>query len=69
MFSCSGSTNASVSHLINQVKKALSSIQYYLSSSRNKNIETYLMLFDSQIKPIMLYACEAWGGGGGAPPP
>ena len=24
------------------------------------NIKTYLVLFDSQIKHIMLYACEAW---------
>ena len=59
MFSCSSSTNADVSNLINQAKKAWFSIQYYLSSTRNKNIETYPMLFDSQIKPIMLYACEA----------
>ena len=26
----------------------------------NKNLQTYLHLFDTQVKPIMLYACEAW---------
>ena len=28
--------------------------------TKNKNINTYLTLFDTQIKPIILYACEAW---------
>ena len=60
IFCCSGSTSPGVSNLINQAKKACFSIQYYLSSSKNKNVDTYLTLFDSQIKPIMLYACEAW---------
>ena len=60
MFACSGSTNAGVSDLINQAKQPWFSIHYYLSSSRNENIETYLILIDSQIKPVMLYAWEAW---------
>ena len=25
-----------------------------------KNIDTYLTLFNTQIKPILLYACEGW---------
>ena len=41
-------------------KKAWFTIRHYLSSSKNKNIETYLKLYDTQIKPILLYACEAW---------
>ena len=60
IFSCSGSTTAGVTNLINQAQKAWFSIKYYLSSSKQKNIKTYLTLFDSQIKPILLYACEAW---------
>ena len=60
IFSCSGSTIVGVTNLINQAQKAWFSIKYYLSSSKNKNIDTYLTLFDTQIKPIILYACEAW---------
>ena len=57
------------SNLINQTKRPGCTIQHYLSSSRNKNIQTYVMLFDYQIKPNMLNASEAWGGGGGGGPP
>ena len=60
IFSCAGSTIVGVRNLINQAQKAWFSIKYYLSSSKNKNIDTYLTLFDTQIKPILLYACEAW---------
>ena len=60
IFSCSGSTIAGATNLINQARKAWFSIKYYLSSSKNKNTNTYLTLFDTQIKPIILYACEAW---------
>ena len=60
IFSCSGSTIVGVRNLINQAQKAWFSIKYYLSSSKNKNIDTYLTLFDTQINPILLYACEAW---------
>ena len=60
IFSCSGSTIAGITNLINQARKAWFSIKYYLSSSKNKNTNTYLTLFDTQIKPIILYACEAW---------
>ena len=56
IFSCS----ALVTNLITQARKAWFSIKYYLSSSMNKNTNTYLTLFDTQIKPIILYACEAW---------
>ena len=60
LFSNSASTEKGTSNLINQAQKAWFSIRYYLSSSRQKNICTYLTLFDTQIKPILLYACEAW---------
>ena len=61
IFSCSGSTIVGVRNLINQAQKAWFSVKYYLSSSKNKNIDTYLTLFDTQIKPILLYACAcAW---------
>ena len=60
IFSCSNSTNAGISNLINQGKKAWFSIQYYISRSKHRNIDTYLNLFDSLIKPILLYGCEAW---------
>ena len=59
-FSCSGATTPGITNLINQAKKAWFAIRSYLSSSKNKNIKTYIALFDSQIKPIVLYACEEW---------
>ena len=60
VFACSGSTNAGITNLINQAKKAWFSVQHYLSFSKNKHIDTYIKLFDSLVKPILLYACEAW---------
>ena len=60
LFSNSTSTEKGISNLINQAQKAWFSIKYYLSSSKQKTIKTYLTLFDTQIKPIILYACEAW---------
>ena len=59
-FTCSGSNNVGINNLITQAKKAWFAIQYYISGSKNKNIQTYLHLFDTQVKPIMLYACETW---------
>ena len=60
IFSCSGSPTNGIQTLINQAQKAWYTIQYYLSSSKEKPIKTYLTLFDAKIKPILLYACEAW---------
>ena len=60
LFSNSTSTEKGISNLINQAQKAWFSIRYYLSSSTQKTIKTYLTLFDTQVKPIILYACEAW---------
>ena len=59
-FSCSGSDNKGINILLNQAKKAWYSIQQLLSKSKNKSIKTYIHLFETQVKPIMLYACEAW---------
>ena len=60
LFSNSTSTEKGISNLINQAQKAWFSIKYYLSTSKKKTIKTYLTLFDTQVKPIILYACEAW---------
>ena len=60
VFSCSGTGNTGIRNLLKQAKKAWYALQYYLKTSKNKNISTYLHLFDTQIKPILLYACEAW---------
>ena len=59
-FSCSGSDNKGINNLLNQAKSAWFSVQKLLSKSLNKNIKTYIHLFETQVKPIMLYACEAW---------
>ena len=59
-FSCSGSDNTGINILLNQAKKAWYAIQQLLSKSISKNLQTYIHLFDTQVKPIMLYACESW---------
>ena len=59
-FSCSGSDNIGINILLNQAKKAWYSIQQILCKSIKKNVQTYLHLFDTQVKPVMLYACEIW---------
>ena len=58
-FSNSRSAEKGTSNLINQAQKAWFSIRYCLLSSNQKNINTYLTLFDTHIKPILLYACDA----------
>ena len=47
-------------NLLNQAKKAWYAIQQTLSKSKDKKLQTYMHLFDTQVKPIMLYACESW---------
>ena len=37
------------------------SIQKTLSKSKEKTIGTYLILVNSLVKPVILYACECWG--------
>jgi hypothetical protein len=61
LFTCSGSDNAGTNRLLSQAKEAWFAIQYYLKTSEKQKIHTYLHLFESQVKPIALYACEAWG--------
>ena len=60
IFTCSGSDNAGITNLLKQAKKAWYAIRYYLRTSKNKQISTYLHIFDTQVRPILLYACEAW---------
>lgn len=60
MFSCSGSDKTGINNLLKQAKKAWYALQYYLKTSKNKKISTYLHLFDTQVRPILLYACESW---------
>ena len=61
-FSCSGSDKIGISNLLKQAKKAWYAIRQLLWKSVSKNIRTYLHLFDTQVKPIILYGGEAWGG-------
>ena len=59
-FTCSGLDNKGKSNLLKQAKKAWFAIKHYLQKSENRCFSTYLHIFDSQVKPIMLYACETW---------
>ena len=61
LFTCSGSMKSGIDGLISQAKKAWFAIKYYLSKSKEKTTKVYLHLFDTLVKPILLYACEVWG--------
>ena len=60
IFTCSGLDNTGINNLVKRAKKAWYAVQYYLKTSKNKQISTYFHLFDAQVKPILIYACEAW---------
>ena len=57
----SGKMNEGIENLLNKGKKAWFAIQKSLQKFKAKTVKTYLKLIDTLIKPIILYACEAWG--------
>ena len=59
-FTCSGLDIKGKCNLLKQAKKAWYAIKHYLQKSENRCFSTYTHIFDSQVKPIMLYACEVW---------
>ena len=59
-FTCSGLDNKGKCNLLKQAKKAWYAIKHCLQKSENRCFSTYTHIFDSQVKPIMLYACEVW---------
>ena len=61
VFTSNGSMTTGISRLTKQGQKAWFSIQRYLLACKHKTIHTWLKLFDILVKPILLYACEAWG--------
>ena len=50
-----------INRLIKQEEKAGFAVQKYVRAFKQKNIHVWLKLFDTFIKPIILYACESWG--------
>ena len=50
-----------INRLAKQGQKAWFCTQRYLQDCKYKTIHTWLKLFDVLEKPILLYACEAWG--------
>ena len=59
--SSSGKFHGGIDRLLNKAQRAWFSILRFLNKSRNRKIDTYFTLFDSIVKPILLYACEIWG--------
>ena len=57
-FTSSGLDNKGKSNLLKQAKKAWFAIKHYLQKSENKCFSTYIHIFESQVMPIMLYACD-----------
>ena len=61
VFTSNGSMTTGINRLAKQGQKAWFCIQRYLLACKHKTIHTWLKLFDVLVKPILLYACEAWG--------
>ena len=59
--SASGTLTHGINNLVDKAKRAWFSIRRILTKSRQKNVKTYITLFDYVVKPIMLYASEIWG--------
>ena len=61
VFSTNGSMANGINRLTKQGEKAWFAVQKYDRGFKQKNIHVWLKLFDTLIKPIILYACESWG--------
>ena len=59
--SASGKFHLGIQNLVDKAQRAWFSILKILNKSKHKQVDTYLILFDRIIKPILLYACEIWG--------
>ena len=59
--SASGKFHQGIQKLVDKAQRAWFSILRILNNSKHKKVETYMTLFDSIIKPILLYTCEIWG--------
>ena len=57
----SGTMTHGTQILIDKAKKSWFAILRILGKSKQKNVNTYITLFDYIIKPIAMYACEIWG--------
>ena len=51
-----------VKSLYTKASKAYYAIRKHYNSQNGTPVKTLLKLFDSTIKPTMLYGCEVWGG-------
>ena len=61
VFTTNGSMANGINRLTKQGEKAWFAVQKYVRGFKQKNIHVWLKLFDTLIKPIILYACESWG--------
>ena len=61
VFTTNGSMANGINRLTKQGEKAWFAVQKYIRGFKEKNIHVWLKLFDTLIKPIILYACESWG--------
>ena len=57
----SGTLTHGINNLIDKAKRAWFSFKNIFYKSKSKNINTYTVLFDYVVKPILLYGCEIWG--------
>ena len=61
VFTSNGSMMNGIKRLSKQGEKAWFAVQKYVRGFKQKNLHVWLKLFDALVKPIILYACEAWG--------
>ena len=61
VFTPSGSFNACLKYLYNKAHKSMYLFRKHLQAVPAMSIKSYLKVFDSIIKPTLLYGCEVWG--------
>ena len=61
VFTTNGSMANGINRLTKQGERAWFAVQKYVRGFKQNNIQVWLKLFDTLIKPIILYACESWG--------
>ena len=59
--SSSGTLSHGINNLVDKAKRAWFTIRSLLYKSKCKQIGPYIKLYDTVVKPVMLYASEIWG--------
>ena len=61
VYTPSGGFNSALKHLYDKVSKALFSLRSSLRHLPSIHVNTQIKIFDTMIKPILLFGSEVWG--------